>query len=118
MNTKDELLMEIEFSSKNDFYIIRLKNDLRFDANITELKDIVAVKIEEGHANIAISLTPDSHLSSMSIGTVLQCFKLVNDTGGQFALIHPNDEDQDLLDTLGFSCMIAIHDSEESLQQS
>lgn len=107
--------MEIEFATKNDYYIIRLKSDLRFDANITELKDIVAEKIDEGNGNIAISLTQNSHLSSMSIGTILQCFKLVNDAGGKFALIHPNEEDQDLLETLGFSCMIKIIKSEDAL---
>lgn len=107
--------MNIELATRNEYLIIRIKDDLYFDTDITEVKSIVEEKIEEGIGNFAISLTPNSHLSSMSVGKILQCYEIVNKKGGKIALVVPSTDDEDLLETLSFTCLIKICKSEDDL---
>ncbi len=107
--------MEIELATKNDYQIIRITEDIRLDTNIVDVKTIVEEMVEEGIYNFAISLTPGSHLSSMSIGIVLQCFSLVKDKNGKFALVNPNEDDEELLEVLGLTSLIKICKSEDNL---
>lgn len=107
--------MEIELATKNDYQIIRITEDIRLDTNIIDVRTIVEEMVEEGIYNFAISLTQGSHLSSMSIGIVLQCFSLVKDKNGKFALVNPNEDDEELLEVLGLTSLIKICKSEDNL---
>ena len=105
--------MEFETKKKNDYLIVKIKDDLRLDSNISELKIIIEDYIKENELNFAISLSPRSNLSSMSIGIILQCYQIINENEGKLAIIHPNQNDSDLLETLSFTCVIKTYGSEE-----
>ena len=104
--------MNIETEKVRDFLMVRIKDDLYFDTNISELKEVIEDKLDS-ERNFALSLTTKSLLSSMSIGTILQCYGLIHERGGKMAFIHPNDDDSDLLETLSFTCVIETYTSEE-----
>lgn len=104
--------MDIETEKFRDYLIVRIIDDLYFDTDISELRQVIEDNLER-EKNFAISLSAKSLLSSMSIGTILQCYGMIKDRGGKMAFIHPNDDDSDLLETLGFTCVIETYRSEE-----
>lgn len=107
--------MEIELATKNNYLIIRVAEIVRLDTDISVVKTIIEEKIEEGFTNFAISLLKDSRLSSMSIGTVLQCYAIVRESDGKVVLVNPNDDDDDLMEVLGFNSLIKICKSEDAI---
>lgn len=105
--------MKIETEKKNDYLILRIKDELDLDTNVSELKKVIEDYIKENEDNFAISMSPSSNLSSMSIGVILQCYQIIKEKGGKLAIIHPNKDDFDLLETLKFTCVIETYRSEE-----
>ena len=104
--------MDIETQKFRDYLIVRVKDDLYFDTDVSELRQVIEDNLEH-EKNFAISLTAKSLLSSMSIGTILQCYGMIREKGGNTAFIHPNEGDSDLLETLSFTCVIETYQSEE-----
>lgn len=104
--------MIIEAEKVKDFLFVRIKEDLHLTSDITELKQIIE-KNMESELNFAISLTENSFLSSMSIGTILYSYGRVAEKGGKMALICPNEGIASLLETLSFNCVIDTFKTEE-----
>lgn len=104
--------MNIEAEKFRNYLVVRIKDDLNFDTNIVELRQVIEDSLEH-EKNFAISLTKNSFLSSMTIGIILQCYGMIHERGGKMAFIHPNEGDSDLLETLSFTCIIETYRSEE-----
>lgn len=107
--------MNIESVSKEGYHVLRVKEDLRFNSDLSEVWNMIQEGLESGVKNFALSLTPKSHLSSMSIGTMLQCNKKIKDHGGKLALIQANKEETALLEMLRINRLITHYNSEEEL---
>lgn len=107
--------MQIESFYKNDIHIFRIKEDLHFNSDLSELKELIDENLEKGIVNIAVSLTPDSNLSSMSIGTLLQCNTMIKGNGGKLTIVQPNEADYELLEALSLNCLINTYKSEEAM---
>lgn len=105
--------MKIDTEKKNDYIILRIKDEFDLDSEISEVKKVIEEYIENNEINFAISLSPRSKLSSMSIGTILRCYQIIKEKGGKLAIIHPNKDDFDLLETISFTCVIETYKSEE-----
>lgn len=110
--------MQIESVAKNDYQILRIQEDLNFNSDLTKLRDIVEELLNKDKVNIAVSLTPKSYLSSMSIGYLLSLYKMIKAKEGNLAVIQPNEEDSDLLEMLSMTSVIQTYDSEDALFNS
>ncbi len=107
--------MDIEQVTKNNYLILRVLNTVDIQSDLTELKDLIHKKMDEGQLFMAVSLTAQSHLSSVSIGLVLRCFMDLKERKGNLAIIQPNKNDSELLQLLSFACVIDIYESEDAL---
>lgn len=107
--------MQIESVFKNGYQILRVKDDLNFTSNLSDIKWLVEEYLRQGIVNIAISISAKSYLSSMSIGYLLHCYKMLKEQGGRLAVIQPDSEDTDLLEVLSLTSVIETYTSEEEL---
>jgi len=109
--------MELERVEKKGYQIIRIKNDLNFNSDLTEVKKVVEELLAKDQVLIAISLTSKSYLSSMSIGYLLSIYKIVKAKDGILAVVQPNEEDNDLLEMLSMTSVIETYRGEDELVQ-
>jgi anti-anti-sigma factor len=114
MFTKGKI-MQLEKSEKKGYQIIRIQDDLNFNSDLTEVKKVVEDFLAQNKILIAVSLTPRSYLSSMSIGYLLSIYKKVKEKNGILAVIQPNEEDNDLLEMLSMTSVIETYRSEDEL---
>ena len=63
--------MLIESTYKNGYQIYRIMEDLHFDSDLTQVIELIVQNLQDGAINIALSFTPDSHFSSISISVLL-----------------------------------------------
>ena len=108
--------MKIETARKGDVLILRILENLDINSDISELEKIIQKHVQQGNTSIAVSLTENSRLSSMSIGLLLRCYSTLKDIGGKLSLVQPNKGDSDLLHMLSFTCVMDIYNSEEELE--
>ena len=107
--------MQLEKIEKKGYQIIRIKDDLNFNSDLTEVKEVVEDLLIRNKVMIAVSLTPRSYLSSMSIGYLLSIYKIVRVKNGILAVVQPNEEDNDLLEMLSMTSVIETYRSEDEL---
>ena len=110
--------MLIESTYKNGYQIYSIKEDLHFDSDLTQVIELIEQNLQDGVTKIALSFTPDSHFSSISISALLQCIEIVNNNGGNLAIIHQSKKDFELLEKLSLVCLMRIYTSEDDLPES
>ncbi|MBD3420013.1 MAG: STAS domain-containing protein [Chitinivibrionales bacterium] len=107
--------MLIESSRVNNYLVLKIKEDLGLNSDLTELKNIITEYVDEGITKIALEFTQDSYLYTKSIAILVQCCESIREKNGTMALINPNEDIIDILETINFDSLIQICDSEEKL---
>jgi len=107
--------MEIEKLEKNGYYLLRVKEDLKQETDMTPLKEIAQSAIKENNSNIAIAFTYDSNFFSCTIAILVQILGLVKEFGGRLSVIHPNADMLEMIRIVGLEKLIDMHTSEETI---
>lgn len=107
--------MKTETVKKKEIMVLRILENLDIKSDISDLQKVIEDIIEKGDVSIAVSLTPNSRLSSMSIGMLLRFYSILKEQGGKLSLVQPNKEDAELLKLLSFTSVMEIFESEDEL---
>ncbi len=110
--------MQIESILKDDILILRILENLDINSELSDVKEVIKKNIKKDIKDIAVSLTPNSRLSSTSIGQLLRCYSILKESDGKLTIIQPNEGDSELLSILSLTCVIDIFKSEDELLKS
>jgi anti-anti-sigma regulatory factor len=105
--------MNLKKEKRDNFLIIRIMDDLHYDSSLNEVRDVIEENLAGGIKNFALYFNSKTHLSSISIGYILNFFTKIKKHNGMMAIIQPNKEDTDLLKMLSTTCIIDTFESEE-----
>lgn len=107
--------MKIESTYRRGYQILKIDENLTLSSDITDLRTIVEDYVQKGPINIALEFTKDSYLYTKSIAVLVQCLETIKEHGGGMAVIAPNRDIVDVLETIGFINLVKIYDSEEDV---
>ncbi|MBD3346042.1 MAG: STAS domain-containing protein [Chitinivibrionales bacterium] len=107
--------MLIESTYIHGYQLLKIKKELNLNSDLTELRQIIEEYVEKGPINIALKFTDDSYLYTKSIASLVQSFEMVRDHGGKMAVINPNEDIIEVLNTVGFTDLVKICKNEEEL---
>lgn len=107
--------MEIETLDKNGYRLLRIKEDLGQSTDLTELKSLLASRIDDEVKNLAFSFTEKSYFYSRTIAILTQFLGTIKERDGQFALIHPNDSMLEMIRLVGLNKLMGLHATEDEL---
>ena len=107
--------MLIEAGDKGSYKVLRIKEDLSVNSDLTELRSIVNDYIAKGSKDFAFSFTKNSFLYTRSIAVLITCSELIKENNGRIAIIEANDDILDLLNLIDFDSMIKVYPNEEDL---
>ena len=105
--------MNLEKEEKYNYLIIRIMDNLHYDSRLNEVSDVIDEHLNKGMVNFALSFNSKTHLSSISIGYILNFYTKIKKHNGKVAIIQPNEEDTNLLKMLSTTCIIDTFESEE-----
>ncbi|MBD3421520.1 MAG: STAS domain-containing protein [Chitinivibrionales bacterium] len=107
--------MGLAISEKHGYTMLTCQEAIIESDDLRELRNKVSELCSGGTKRIAVELAEGTFLNSMSVGILLQCHMQVDDRDGEFAIIHANREDEDLLDTLNLTCLLKTYASVDEL---
>lgn len=107
--------MEIEKLEKNGYILLRVKEDLKQETDMTPLKQVAGTIVAEGNFNLAISFTYTSNFFSRTIAILVQILGLVKESGGHLSVVHPNADMLEMIRIVGLEKLIDTHTSEETI---
>ena len=107
--------MEIETINQNSYIVLQIKEDLSPKSDLTVLKDQIKAYLDSGSIKIALSFTEKSYFHTQTISALVQCVEYVNEKGGKLAIINPNAEIRDVLDTISLDKLVDVFPSIESI---
>ncbi len=107
--------MEIEALEKNGYRLLRIKENLSHDTDLTALKMLVNSHLEDGITNLALSFTKDSYFFSRTIAILVQFMGYIKEREGRFAVIHPNGSMLEMINLIGLGKLMETYTSEEAL---
>jgi len=107
--------MLIESYQKGGYQVLNIKEDLTISSDVSELKMLISGYMSRKVLNIALLFTKDSYLYTKSISILVQCLELVREHGGSLAIINPNEDIQDIMNTLDFNRVIRVFPSEDDI---
>jgi anti-anti-sigma regulatory factor len=111
--------MLIESLFKNGYQILRIKEDLVYRTDVSEMQKLIDECIQNGLFNIAIAFSPTEHFYTPSIRILVQSHKAISPNGGKLALIAPRDDlvqdISEILKFLGLANEILLLKSEDEL---
>jgi anti-anti-sigma factor len=107
--------MEIEAVDINGYRVLRIKEDLTRDSNLTKFKSLVKPHLDEGVKNLALSFTRDSYFYSRTIAIIVQFMGHIKENDGNIAIIHPNNGVLEMIKLVGLGKLIETYTSEDSL---
>ena len=110
--------MEIEALDKNGYRLLRIKEDLSHDTDLTALKMLVNSHLDGGVSNLALSFTKDSYFFSRTIAILVQFMGNIKEREGHFAIVHPNSGMLEMINLIGLGKLMETYTSEESLGNS
>jgi anti-anti-sigma factor len=106
--------MIYEFSDKNGFRIVRIKDDITRETDLNELKNVVKDKIDkENITHLAVSFTRESNFYSPLIAVLVQFLGYVKEKDGSLAIIHPNEGMLDVIRMVGLGKLMNLYTSED-----
>jgi anti-anti-sigma factor len=107
--------MKIVSTYRRGYQILKIDENLTLNSDITDLRTIVEDYVQKGPINIALEFTKDSYLYTKSIAVLVQCLETIQEHGGRMAVIAPNRDIVDVLETIGFINLVKIYGSEEDV---
>ncbi|HUI90647.1 MAG TPA: STAS domain-containing protein [Chitinivibrionales bacterium] len=107
--------MKLEVYKKNGYLVIRLKEDVGLNSDLTGLKSVIEQRLAQGARLIAIAFTPSSYLYTKSISVLIACSELIKDAGGRLAIVEANRDILDILSVIDFDKVIKIFADENDL---
>ena len=109
--------IDLERYSKNGYEILKFKEILVHSTDISGLKGYVDGILNEGKKRIAIHLTENSYLSSISVSILAQCGRKVAENSGKFVFVISDKEIRNFFEIFGIDNLIEIYDSEDDLAE-
>jgi hypothetical protein len=113
-----EVCMEIETVDRAGYRILRVKEDLTSDSDLTDLKTAVKLQIDDSVRNIAISFTEKSYFYSRTIAVLVQFLGLIKELEGNLAIIHPDAGKSKMLTLIGLGKLIQTFTDENELKST
>ena len=107
--------MEIETFDKNGFCLLRIKDDISHNTDLSQLKKIVNKYIDEGVSNLALSFSKESFFFSRTIAVLVQFMGSIKEREGNFAIIHPNTSMLEMIKLIGLGKLIETYTSEDAI---
>jgi anti-anti-sigma factor len=107
--------MNIDIYKKGKYQILRVKEDVGLNTELSELKSVIEKQLAGGNLFIALAFTQQSYLYTKSIAVLISCSELIKDAGGHLAIIEANRDILDILSVIDFDKMISLHASEADL---
>ena len=107
--------MLIESYQKNGYQVLSIKEDMTISSDVSELKMLVNGYLNRKVLHIALLFTKDSYLYTKSISILVQCLEMIREHGGSLAIINPNEDILDIMNTLDFSRVIRIFPFEDDI---
>lgn len=105
--------MLIETSWKDDYCVVRVRDNVTLHSDLSRLKEIIAEKTDQGTTHIALRFTDSSYFYTKQIATLVFCLEKIREVNGTLALIAPNENILDVLKTVGFMDFARVYDSED-----
>jgi anti-anti-sigma factor len=110
--------MHIEIAKRKDYVILRIQEDLSAKSNLAQLKERILGLLRKGQANIALSFTRNSYFHSQTIATLVQCIETVHEQGGTLAIVEPNEDIRDVLNTISLDKLVTIYPTEDAIDEA
>jgi anti-anti-sigma regulatory factor len=110
--------MNIDIYKKGKYQVLRFKEDVGLNADLSELKFAIEGQISHGETMIAVAFTPRSYLYTKSIAVLISCSEIIKDAGGHLAIVEANRDILDIFSVIDFDKMIKICKSEEDLLEN
>lgn len=107
--------MKIDLYSRGKYQIIRIEDDLRVIADLSELKFLIEGYVREGRKNIVVSFTNSSYIYSGALAILIECYKKIKEQNGDLFLLEPNEELLNILTYLNLNQVINIYHAEDDL---
>ena len=107
--------MLVESTAVHGFQVLRIKDDLSVNSDISEIKPIVHEYLQQGITKIALAFSRDSYLYTRSIAVLVQCLEMINERKGVLAIFQPNEDILDMLAAISFDTRVLIALSENDL---
>ncbi|MBD3320954.1 MAG: hypothetical protein GF350_07675 [Chitinivibrionales bacterium] len=106
--------MRIDTVQKNGFYILKVRDNVGPDTDLSKLKFLVEEIIEKGGYDIAVGFLPKSYLSSNSIAVLISCVRLLKENGGTLSVVGLAKNMVQILRVLNVQAnIISTYDTEE-----
>jgi anti-anti-sigma factor len=107
--------MNIEIMDFNGYKVLRVKDDIKSDSDLSALKAAVNSQLTAGAKNLALSFTPGSFFYSKTIAVIVQVLGLVKEVGGNFSVVHPVARVLKSLAVIGLDKLIELCPKEENI---
>jgi anti-anti-sigma factor len=107
--------MDIDIYKKGNYQLLRLKEDVGLNTDLSELKAVIEQQLSQGVSNIAVAFTQQSYLYTKSIAVLISCSEIIKDAGGHLAIIEANKDILDILSVIDFDKVIKMYESEADL---
>lgn len=109
--------MEIASHRSGTWQIFTIDDIIGPGADLVELRAAVKECLARDITRVAFAFGADTFLYTRSIGTLIVCHEMIMDRGGELAIVSPNHNIRELLDTLGYLNLVIVADSEDGLPQ-
>lgn len=107
--------MKIQVYSRGVWQILKIEEDLKVIADLSELQFLVEGYVKVGKRHIAVSFTNSSYIYSGALAVLIECYRKIKDGKGELCLIEPNDDIRGVVHRLGVDRLIKMYESEEEL---
>jgi hypothetical protein len=79
--------MQFELTSKGNFQIIKVLEDLVFQYNPFKFSHLVADFIAQGKTSVALAFTPETYASNKLLRVTMLCAKMMQESNGKLAVV-------------------------------
>ena len=107
--------MKIQVYSRGVWRILKIEEDLKVVAELSELRFLVEGYVNVGKRHIAVSFTNASYIYSGALAVLIECYRKIKEGRGELCILEPNDDIRGVVHRLGVDRLIKMYESEEQL---
>ncbi len=107
--------MDLSVKKNGTFTIIHIQDRIKVISDLSNFKDVLEKKLDEGEKNIAVNFSDASYLYSGAISVLVTCYRMIMDKGGKLCIIEPQPKVLELLMQMNIDSLITIYDSEDDM---
>ena len=107
--------METEALLVNGYRVVRIKEDLSNDTELSALKAAIKPYLDEDFHNLALSFTEKTVFFSRTIAVLVQFLGHLKENDGSLTIIHPNEKILEMIHLVGLDKLMDTLTSEDEL---